>query len=141
MPITVLATEGVLSPAAEATLFQDLTSAFLRNHNLAGNAFLTPNVIGEIDTIPKGKSFAGGQPNDIVIVELKVPSFALSSPEQKQAFLAEATDYVVKASEGRIPRDRVFVNTVYTVDGLWGIGGRAYTNVELGEAVARAAAI
>lgn len=139
MPISVFATEGVLTDAQQTDVFAALTESFLRQHNLKGNAFLTPNVIGEVNVIPKGKSFSGGKPNDIVIVELKVPSFALAEPAQKQAFVAEATEIVSRATGGRHPRERIFVNMVYAVDGLWGIGGRAYTNGELGEAVARAA--
>ena len=137
MPITVLATEGVLSAQAEKDVFAGLTESFLKLHNLTGNSFMTPNVIGEISTIAKGKSFAGGKPGDLVIVELKVPSFALASPEQKQAFVGEATEIVHAATGGKHPRDRIFVNMVYAVDGLWGIGGKAYTNDELGAAVAR----
>jgi phenylpyruvate tautomerase PptA (4-oxalocrotonate tautomerase family) len=140
MPITVVATDGIFSAAAEKTMFAELTASFLRHHDLAGNAFITPNVIGEISTVPKGRSFAGGTSNDIVVVELKVPSFALASPAQKAGFIKEATDIAFKAAEGRHPRERIFVNMVYAVDGLWGIGGKAYTNAELGDAVSRASA-
>lgn len=138
MPINVLATDGILSPAAQQQVFADLTASFLRHHDLTGNPFITPNVIGEINTIPKGRSFAGGAASDIVVVELKVPSFALASPAQKAGFIADATEIVFKAAGGRHPRERIFVNMVYAVDGLWGIGGRAYTNAELGEAVSQA---
>ena len=137
MPITIQATEGVFPPQAERRLFADVTDAFLKLHNLSGNKFLTPNVIGEINILEKGRSFAGGKPDNIVIVELKVPSFVLGTLEQKQGFVAETTDLVIKASGGKQPRDRVYVNMVYAVDGLWGIAGKTYTNAELGEAVSR----
>ncbi|QAU36954.1 4-oxalocrotonate tautomerase [Bradyrhizobium guangdongense] len=140
MPITVVATDGIFSAAAEKIMFAELTASFLRHHDLAGNAFLTPNVIGEISTIPKGRSFAGGTSSDIVVIELKVPSFALASAGQKAGFIKEATEIAFKAAEGRHPRERIFVNMVYAVDGLWGIGGKAYTNAELGEAASRASA-
>jgi phenylpyruvate tautomerase PptA (4-oxalocrotonate tautomerase family) len=74
------------------------------------------------------------------VVELKVPSFALPSAAQKAGFVKEATDIVFNAAEGHHPRERIFVNMVYAVDGLWGIGGKAYTNAELGDAVNRASA-
>ena len=135
MPITIQATEGVFPVAAEQTLFGAITDAFLKLHKLSGNRFMTPNVIGEISIIPKGRSFSGGKPDDIVIVELKVPSFVLASPEQKQAFVAETTELVVAASGGKHPKNRTYVNMVYAVDGLWGIAGKAYTNSELGDAV------
>ena len=140
MPINVLATDGILTEAAQQQAFAELTASFLRHHNLSDNPFLTPNVIGEVSTIPKGRSFAGGTSNDIVVVELKVPSFALATPEQKAGFITDATDIVFRAAGGRHPRERIFVNMVYAVDGLWGIGGKAYTNAELGEAVSRAGA-
>ncbi len=140
MPITLYVTEGVLSEAAEGEVFAELTNHFLKHHNLNGNSFLAPNVIGEVTLIPRGKSFAGGKPAYIAIVELKVPSFALATTEQKQGFVADATEAVVNASEGRITRDRVWVNMVYTVDGLWGINGQAYANEQLLGAVSRAAA-
>lgn len=139
MPITVFATEGVLTEAAEAKVFSDLTDAFLRHHKLTGNSFLTPNVIGEINTIPAGKSFAGGRRADIVIIELKVPSFALSETAQKEAFVADATDIVHRSTGGKHPKERIFVNMVYAIDGLWGISGKAYSNADLLDAVSNAA--
>jgi phenylpyruvate tautomerase PptA (4-oxalocrotonate tautomerase family) len=140
MPITVLTTEGVLDQKSEQSLFAELTELLLKHHQLTGNAFLKPNVIGEITTIPKGKSFAGGKPADIAIVQLKMPSFAFSALEQKQQFVSEATEAVVRAAQGRIPRNHVWVNMVFAVEGMWGIDGRTYTNSELLEAVSAAAA-
>lgn len=135
MPIALLVTEGLLSDQAQRAVFRDLTNAFLRHHALEGNAFLTPNVIGDVSEIPRGKSFAGGEPAEIAIVELKVPSFALSTAEQKQGFIADATEAVVRASAGRLPKDHVWVNVVFAADGLWGIAGDAYANDRLLAAV------
>jgi phenylpyruvate tautomerase PptA (4-oxalocrotonate tautomerase family) len=139
MPIQIIATEGVIPVSAEAGLFAAVTDTFLKLHNILGNAFMTPNVIGEFSVIPKGRTFAGGKPDDIVIVELKAPSFALETPEQKRMFVGEVTDLVVKATGGEHPRDRIYVNMVYAIDGLWGIGGKAYTNADLGTAIQAAA--
>jgi hypothetical protein len=138
MPITVIASEGVFSETAEQALFADLTQSFLARHDLTGNKFLEPNVIGEVSVIPKGKSYAGGKPADIVIIELKVPSFALGTDEQKAGFIGDATAAVLKASGGRVARESVYVNMVNTTDGLWGIGGKAYSNQALLEAVGAA---
>lgn len=139
MPITLFASEGALSETAQGEVFAELTDIFLRHHNLNGNTFITPNVIGEVTEIPRGRSFAGGKPAEIAIVELKVPSFALATPEQKRGFVADATEAVHRASGGRVPRDHVWVNMVYTVDGLWGIDGRAYSNDGLLQSVSAAA--
>jgi len=140
MPIALLVTEGVLSEDAQQQAFAEITNAFLKHHDLVGNSFLTPNVIGEVSEIPRGKSFAAGKPAEIAIVELKVPSFALATPEQKQGFVADATDAVERASQGRLPRDRIWVNMTYAVDGLWGIRGEAYPNQRLLESVSAATA-
>jgi phenylpyruvate tautomerase PptA (4-oxalocrotonate tautomerase family) len=80
-----------------------------------------------------------GQARRHRIVELKVPSFALATPEQKQGFIADATDAVERASQGRLPRERIWVNMTYAVDGLWGIKGEAYPNQRLLESVSAAA--
>ena len=140
MPITLYASEGVLDEAAESAVFAELTDIFLKHHDLNGNTFLTPNVIGEVTTIPRGKSFAGGKQAAIAIVELKVPSFALATLEQKQGFVADATDAVLRGSEGRLQRDHVWVNMVYAIDGLWGIDGQALSNDQLLQSVSQAAA-
>jgi hypothetical protein len=140
MPIAITVTEGVFTPQSEQRVFDELSQSFLKAHDLAGNPFMTPNVIGDINVLPKGKIFSGGKPENLVIVELKVPSFALSEPAQKSAWVAEATDIVLRASEGRVARERVYINMVYAVEGLWGIGGKAYTNPELIAAVQGASA-
>jgi phenylpyruvate tautomerase PptA (4-oxalocrotonate tautomerase family) len=139
MPITIQATQGVFTEKQEQQVFSVVNDLFLKLHNLSDNPFIKPNVIGEIHTIPKGKSFSAGKPDNIVIIELKVPSFVLASAEQKQAFIGGATDIVFEATNGKHPKNRTYVNMVYAVDGLWGIAGKAYTNQELGEAVSRAA--
>jgi len=138
MPLQIIATEGIFTEPAEKEVFAAVTESFLKHHNLVGNKFMTPNVIGEITIVPKGRTFAGGKPDNLVIIEIKAPSFALATQEQKQSFVMEVTEAALKASNGRVARERVYVNMVYAVDGLWGIGGRAFTNQELGEAIAGA---
>ncbi len=138
MPINLIATEGIFNAETEKQIFAAITDSFLTHHQGLGNSFLTPIVIGEVSSIPKGRSFAGGKPNDIVIVELKLPSFAFETPESKQSFTADVTEIIHRATGGKHPKERIFVNMVFTVDGLWGIGGRAYTNADLGAAFAAA---
>jgi phenylpyruvate tautomerase PptA (4-oxalocrotonate tautomerase family) len=137
MPFNIITTEGVLADDAKAGTHKAITDCFLRLHNLTGNTFLERHVIGEITTVPKGETFAGGKPENIVVVETLVPSFALNEPQQKQAYVAEVTEIILRASGGRVARDRVYVNVVYPVDGLWGIAGKAYTNAELIETVSK----
>jgi hypothetical protein len=47
---------------------------------------------------------------------------------------------VLKATDGKLPIENIWVNAVYAVDGIWGIGGKAYTNEQLGEAIGKATA-
>ena len=139
MPITVYATEGILNAEAEQAVFSELTHLFLRLHQLEGNDFITPNIIGEVRRIPPEQSYAGGKPASIVIIELKVPSFALAEPNQREAFIEEATSIVQGASGGRQPKEQIWVNMVYAIDGFWGIGGKSYTNDQLIAAVSQEA--
>jgi phenylpyruvate tautomerase PptA (4-oxalocrotonate tautomerase family) len=140
MPITLHATEGILNAEAENSVFSELTNLFLKLHQLEENDFITPNIIGEVRRIPSEQSYAGGQRASIVIIELKVPSFALAEPKQRAAFIEEATRIVYRASGGRQPKERIWVNMVYAIDGFWGIGGKTYTNDQLIAAVNQDAA-
>ena len=138
MPIQIIVPEGALTPSAEAEAFGKLTELLLRLHGLTGNRFMTPNVIGEVTVVPKRRTYSGGKPADIAVFELKVPSFALPTQELKDAWISEGTTIIERAAEGRIKREHIFANVSYAVDGGWGIGGRAFSNAELGEAVAHA---
>ncbi len=140
MPIQIIVPEGVLTAEAETEAFRKLTDLLLRLHGLTGNKFMTPNVIGEVTVVPTGRSFSGGRPADIAVFELKVPSFVLPTQELKQAWIAEGTDIIEKAASGRLKREHIFANVSYAVEGAWGIGGVAYSNPDLGAAVAAQAA-
>jgi hypothetical protein len=112
----------------------------LRLHGLSGNRFMTPNVIGEVSIVPRGGTFSAGKASDIAIFELKVPSFVLPTQELKDAWISEGTTIIEQAAQGRIKREHIFANVTYAVDGAWGIGGIAYSNADLGSAVAAEAA-
>ena len=131
MPITLTVPEGLLSPEAEAHAFAGLTDALLKAAQLSGNSFMTPNVVGHIQLLPKTHIFSGGAPAAAAFIELKLPAIALATPEAKQAFIANATDVVERAAAGKLRRDHIWVNIVYAADGAWGIEGRGYDNQEL----------
>jgi phenylpyruvate tautomerase PptA (4-oxalocrotonate tautomerase family) len=135
MPITITIREGLLADEAEASLFARLAEALLDIAGLAGNGFMTPNVIGTINVVPGSRIFAGGAPAPAAFVELTLPAIALATEEAKQAFVERATDAVEAAAEGRLRRDQIWVNIVYAADGSWGIGGRAYGNADLVAAI------
>lgn len=138
MPLTLIVTEGVLPADRQAETVARLSEAFLALHGLAGNAFLVPNVIGHVQEIPRGRTFAGLKPTPVAIVEWLVPSFAFATREIQLAYVRQATDIVFEACGGCHPRENIWVNVQHAVDGGWGIGGRAHTNAELAGLVAGA---
>jgi phenylpyruvate tautomerase PptA (4-oxalocrotonate tautomerase family) len=140
MPITLTVPEGLLSPDAEARAFAGLTDALLDIAGLAGNSFMVANVVGTINVLPKSHIFAGGKASSAAFIELKLPDIALADGEAKRAFIERATTAVEQAAEGRLPRERIWVNIVYAAEGSWGIGGRGYGSPELIAAIRDAAA-
>ena len=138
MPISVQLTEGLLTIKGEREVFARVADALLKVHGLTGNAFMTPNVIGHVVVTPEATSYVGGKPASLAIVEVKVPSFTFTNHEVQQAFVERVTDIIDELKAGTHPRSRTFVNVTYAVDGTWGIAGKAYTNQDLGVAIARA---
>lgn len=139
MPVQIIMTEGLMSKEAAQQLHHNVAKIFLDLHEISGNSFMMPNIIGEVVFVEQGLTFANQQVTDIAIVELRVPSFALSTQEQKNQFVERVTNTVEKAADGKLKTDQIWVNAVYAVEGLWGIAGKAYTNEELGEAIGNAA--
>jgi hypothetical protein len=135
VPLTLTISRGALPEGAEKQAFARLAEAFVRLHGLAGNRFLTPNVVGAIHVVEH--AFSGLEPRPVAFVEWKVPSFAFTDRAIQKAYVAEATAIVHELSGGRLPKSQVWVNVTHAVDGAWGIGGVAFTNAELGEAVGR----
>lgn len=138
MPLTLTITSGLLPKEREQDTVSLLSQAFLELHGLGGNAFLTPNVIGHVQLVPAGSSFAGLKTQPMAVVEWLTPSFAFTSREVQVAYVKTATDIIEAACDGRLPREHIWVNVRHAVDGTWGIGGHAYTNAELGAAIAAA---
>lgn len=139
MPISVHITQGLLTPQGEREVLPLVTDALLSAHGLTGNSFMTPNVIGHLIVSPESQSYAGGKPRSLAVVEVKVPAATFPNRDVKQAFVSAATDIIDRLSAGSHPRERTFVNVTYAVEGAWGIGGKAYTDAELGEAIQRGA--
>ncbi|MBX5156474.1 MULTISPECIES: Tautomerase enzyme [unclassified Rhizobium] len=140
MPITLTVPEGLLSPEAQAQAFAGLTDALLDVAGLTGNAFMTANVIGTINVLPREHVLAAGKPIAAAFVELKLPEVALVSAEAKQAFIEKAADVVEQAAEGRLKRDHIWSNIVYAPEGAWGIAGHSYSNADFVGAIQGTAA-
>lgn len=137
MPLTLIVTEGVLSKDRQQLAIAGLSEIFLRLHGLVGNKFLTPNVIGHVQVAPAGSTFSGSKPTPVAIVEWKVPSFAFTNRDIQVSYVKAATDLIHEMSDGKQPKDHIWVNVTHAVDGTWGIDGNAMTNAQLGEAIGR----
>ena len=140
MPITLTVSEGLLSPEAQSQAFAGLTNALLEAAGLSGNAFMTANIVGTINVLPREHVLAAGEPVAAAFIELKLPEIALATAEAKQAFIERATSVLERAAEGRLRREHIWSNIVYAPDGAWGIAGRSYSNVDLVGAIQQSAA-
>lgn len=140
MPISVQVSQNLLTAEGEREIFSQITNALLTAHGLAGNPFLTPNVIGHLTITPAAHSYAGGKPQSLAVIEVKVPSTAFPNAAVKQSFVESVTQIIDRLKAGNHPPERTFVNVTYTVDGVWGIGGKAYSDAEFGAAIQQAAA-
>lgn len=140
MPISIQVSKGLLTSEGERKVFPLVADALLHTHGLTGNTFMTPNVIGHLVVSQESESYVGGKPQSLAIIEVKVPAITFPNGEVKQAFVGAVTDIIDRFKAGLHPRERTFVNVTYAVDGAWGIGGKAFSNAEIGEAVQRGGA-
>ena len=137
MPLTFTLTEGVLPKGSEKAVFRKLCEAMLSWHGLQGNQVMMPNVVGSIHLFPREHIFSGMAESEVAFVEWKVPSFAFATREIQQGYIAEATQIVQDFSQGRLPKERIWINVTHAVDGAWGIAGQALTNAELADAISK----
>lgn len=140
MPISVKVSRDLLTSAGEREVLPRLTRALLEAHGLSGNAFMADNVVGRLEVGELGSSYVGGKAQSVAIVEVKVPSATFRDRATQQRFVAEATDVIDALKAGDHPKTRTYVNVMYAVDGAWGIAGKAYSNEELGAAIAASVA-
>ncbi len=136
MPITIQVSEGLLTNEGERSICARAAGILLDVHALADNAFMRTTVVGQLSVLPPGSSYIDGESRSLAIIDVKVPSATFPTREVQQAFIQRVTDLVDEYSAGDHPRARTFVHVIYAVDGTWGIGGKAYTNAELGAAIA-----
>lgn len=141
MPLLIQLTPGLLTPAGEKEIFPLVANALLKVHGLEGNTFMTPNVIGHVVVAPEATSYVDGKAQSLAVIEVKVPAITFPDDDVKQSFITAITNIVDRLKAGDHPRERTYVNVTYAVDGTWGIGGKAYTNTELAEAIQYGATI
>jgi hypothetical protein len=137
MPLTLTLTEGVIPKGQETVAFNRLSEAMLKWHGLAGNAVMAANVVGSVHVLPKSATFTGMKETPVAFIEWKVPSFAFAERAVQVGYFEEATQIVHEMSGGKQAKDKIFINVVHAIDGAWNFNGRAMTNAEIGETVAR----
>ena len=137
MPLTLTLTEGVLPTGSEKQAIKKLTDSMLKWHGLTGNQVMTSNVTATVHVLPKDSTFSGGKEFSGAWIEWKVPSFAFCDREVQIGFGKDATNIIRELSDGRQPKENIYVNVVHAVDGTWNFNGEAMTNEQLGEAIAR----
>jgi len=135
MPLNLHITEGVIPSGTEKNAIKQITDVFLKWHNLTGNKVMTPNVTAMLQVLPKGSTFSGGEAVSGAWIEFKTPSFAFIDRKIQIGIAKEATDVIVQLSGGKQPRDNIYFNVTYAVDGTWNLDGQAMTNEELGAAI------
>jgi len=138
MPISIQITRGLLTPAGERQIVPRISQALLESHGLQNNAFMKAATIGHLVVADEATAYVGGESQSLAVVEVKVPALAFRDRAVQQRFVAEATSLIDELKAGSHPPNRTFVNVTYAVDGTWGIAGRAYTNEDLGSAIADA---
>lgn len=138
MPISVNVTQGLLSPNGEREVLSRIADTLLRVHGLARNSFMTPNVVGHLVVSPGSQCYVGGKAQSLAVVDVKVPAITFPNAEVKQVFVSAVTNIIDELKAGPHPRERTYVAVTYAVDGIWGVGGKAYSNAELGAAIQQA---
>jgi phenylpyruvate tautomerase PptA (4-oxalocrotonate tautomerase family) len=136
MPIAIQLTPGLLTADGQRSVFSRIADILLDVHGLKGNQFMTPNVVGHVTVLPEGASYVDGKPQSLAVIEVKVPSVTFPNREVQRAFIQRVTDVIDELKAGQHPRSRTFVSVTHALDGAWGIGGKAYSNAELGAAIA-----
>ncbi len=140
MPLTLTLTEGVVPAGQEKIAFARLSEAMIKWHGATGNQLMIDNIVGSLHVVPRGTTFTGLKETPVAFVEWKVPAFAFATREIQLGYFAEATDIIHEMSGGKQPRNKIFINVVYAVDGAWNFEGVAMTNAEIGAAVSAHAA-
>jgi len=135
MPLTLTITEGALPKGSEKLAYSRCAQAMLKWHGLTGNKVMTPNVIGHVTLVNSDNTFSGTSQAPVAFVEWKVPGFAFTSRDAQLGYVDEVTNIIHEMSDGKLPKDHIWVNVVHAVDGGWGINGVAMTNDELKQAI------
>ena len=135
MPFNLTVTEGAMSQQSIEKAVKIITKSMLTWHGLADSKIMTPNITSMVNILERNKAFIGGEAAEAIWLEWRTPAFAFANREIQIGHFKDCTDALYELSEGRIPKDRIFINVVHAVDGAWNFDGQAVTNEQLGEAL------
>jgi len=135
MPFSLTTTEGVLSQDAIEKAVKTITESMLKWHGLSGSEVMTPNITSMVNILPNGRTFTGGEKTEAIWIEWRTPAFAFNDREIQIGHFKDCTNVLFDLSEGKVPKDRIFINVVHAIDGAWNFDGRSVTNEEMGEAL------
>jgi len=131
MPLTLTLTEGVIPNGSEKEAVAKLSTAMLKHHGMSDNQMMTTNITATVHVLPKSATFSGGKEFSGAWVEWKVPSFAFADKDIQIGYFEEATNIIHELSDGKQPRNNIYINVVHAVDGAWNFEGRAMSNEEI----------
>jgi len=135
MPFTLTTTENILSQQAIEKAVKTITESMLKWHGLAGSDIMTPNITSMVNILPNDYAFVGGEKASAIWLEWRTPAFAFSDREIQLGHFKDCTDALFDLAEGKIPKNKIYINVVHAVDGAWNFNGGAVTNEDMGAAL------
>lgn len=138
MPITIQATQGILTADGERRAVAAVTNAILEASDALENPMTRRHLIATVLTVPENSTYADAELEPFLLVSVRNPTGSLVTQRQREEFVLAATDALERISVGRVVRDRIYINLIYG-DGMWGVGGTAYTDASLAQAFADSA--
>jgi phenylpyruvate tautomerase PptA (4-oxalocrotonate tautomerase family) len=105
-----------------------LTEALAEATDSTDRPDIVATIGGTVNQLDPADIYAGGHPHPLVLVEVKLPAVALSTPERCARFIAAATAVVADLTLEDHEDADTWVNILHAQDGAWGIGGRSFTN-------------
>ncbi len=133
MAIDITASAGVFDEMAEPLVMQHVFAALLAAIDATDDKRASSALGVVLRVVPASRVALGGEIVPAVRIDVVLPGIALASFRRRRRFIADATAAVAAlASDAQIAA-RTVVLIIHSVDGGWGIGGKALTNDEIDE--------
>lgn len=132
--IDIVAPEGTFPEASEAALLERATACLVEWEKVTAIPYAVANTGAYLHVLPARRVTAGGKADRVVRILLLTPVGALKQ-EQRTGITEGLTAIVAELATNPKVRERTWVLFHEAVDGGWGIGGVAYTNASLTDAI------